>query len=95
MKVPRPRTVGNYPDRQIDCEMALEPAFQSHRDELIASGMTDREAAEWLLAATDGRYHVHDKLAADAVAAGWTIVEARGAIASLARRNADQSGVAG
>ena len=33
-----PRAPGNYPDREVDCQMAVEPAFQAVIDEAVGSG---------------------------------------------------------
>jgi len=33
-----PRDPSNYPDREVDCQMAVEPAFQAVIDEAVSSG---------------------------------------------------------
>ena len=38
---PRPASV--FEDRDIDCEFALEPAFQRLADDAITAGWTERE----------------------------------------------------
>ena len=42
-----PRAPGNYPDREVDCQMAVEPAFQAVIDEAVGSGW---ERSEVLIA---------------------------------------------
>ncbi|MCJ8510520.1 hypothetical protein MUU53_21885 [Rhizobium lemnae] len=42
-----PRAPGNYPDREVDCQMALEPAFQAVIDEAVETGW---ERSEVLIA---------------------------------------------
>lgn len=42
-----PRAPGNYPDREVDCQMAVEPAFQAVIDDAVSSGW---ERSEVLIA---------------------------------------------
>lgn len=42
-----PRVPGNYPDREVECQMAVEPAFQAIIDEAVRNGW---ERSEVLMA---------------------------------------------
>ncbi|TIR24048.1 MAG: hypothetical protein E5X34_13420 [Mesorhizobium sp.] len=39
-----PRRPGAYPDREIDCQQAMEPGFQAVVDCMVESGWTREEA---------------------------------------------------
>ena len=38
-----PRALGNYLDRELDCQMAVEASFQSVIDEAVGSGWNRSE----------------------------------------------------
>jgi len=40
----KPRRTGNYPDREVDCQEAMEPGFQSIIDCMIEVGWKREEA---------------------------------------------------
>jgi len=45
-RIQPPRIADDYPDRNLDCEMAAEDAFQSLIDQVIAAGWGAEEVAD-------------------------------------------------
>ncbi|CDX55830.1 conserved hypothetical protein [Mesorhizobium plurifarium] len=41
--ISKPRRTGDYPDREIDCEQAMEPGFQAIIDCMIEAGWIREE----------------------------------------------------
>jgi GrpB-like predicted nucleotidyltransferase (UPF0157 family) len=39
-----PRRAGDYPDREVDCQQAMEPGFQAILDCMAEAGWTREEA---------------------------------------------------
>ncbi|RTM07524.1 MAG: hypothetical protein EKK31_11255 [Hyphomicrobiales bacterium] len=39
-----PRRAGHYPDREVDCQQAMEPGFQAILDCMAEAGWTREEA---------------------------------------------------
>lgn len=84
-----PKHAGDYPDRAIDCEMAIEPHLLRIVDDLAAVGMSRHGAAQ-RVADTIERPE-HDDLVAEeiasivtwAVSAGWGASEISAALCSL------------
>jgi len=44
-----PKREGPYPDRELDCQMAIESAFRSVADTAGAAGWSDQEVAHALI----------------------------------------------
>ncbi|MDG4877683.1 hypothetical protein P9273_21505 [Mesorhizobium sp. WSM4935] len=42
--ISKPRRLGAYPDRDLDCQQAMEPGFQALVDCMVESGWTREEA---------------------------------------------------
>ena len=83
-----PKNDGDWPDRHLDCEMAMEDAFLAIADRLLVAGLSLEETAEQLIAgATDAEHWVAEDLrqvVAWTVHAGWRKAEASYAIIGLA-----------
>ncbi len=47
-RIAPPRTADAYPDRDLDCQMAAEDAFQDLVARIVAAGWSDEETAEAL-----------------------------------------------
>lgn len=90
MRIAEPRYPVDYEDREIDCQEAMEAAFQAIIRDLEQTGRPAEEAAEDALQASismddDGILSEQLRsLVAWAVAAGWGEAEARSAIRQLA-----------
>lgn len=44
----KPRRIGDYPDREVDCQEAMEPGFQAIIDCMVEAGWTREEAKRGL-----------------------------------------------
>ncbi|MEY9722120.1 hypothetical protein ABIA22_004674 [Sinorhizobium fredii] len=44
-----PKREGSYPDRDLDCQMAIESAFRTVADYAGAAGWTEQEVADALI----------------------------------------------
>jgi hypothetical protein len=53
--IARPRLRGNHPDRLCDCEIVLEPAFESLADAAVMAGWSEDEVEAALLRLTQAR----------------------------------------
>ncbi|RWM19666.1 MAG: hypothetical protein EOR72_00240 [Mesorhizobium sp.] len=42
--ISKPRRAGDYPDREVDCQEAMEPGFQAIVECMIEAGWTREEA---------------------------------------------------
>ncbi|WP_439618853.1 hypothetical protein [Shinella sp.] len=81
LKLNRPRSTGPYPDRDIGCQEAIEPAFLE-----LAKGLTPENIVE----TAGGKLPpVLVGLAKRAEAAGWSLEEAEVAISELAQNLLD------
>ena len=78
----------NHSDVILDCEKALEVQFRNIHDVMVWSGMSDPEAAQWLLTADDEPPIV--ALVKEAVDAGWPADIVRRAMLRLAKRNMER-----
>ena len=83
-----PKQTGDWPDRALDCEEAIEPAFIAIADRLQAAGLSPDETARQLVEATADRSHwaapMLRDIAEQAQAAGWHRLEVANGIVSLA-----------
>ncbi|MBD9650335.1 hypothetical protein IB267_18500 [Ensifer sp. ENS09] len=50
------KRAGSYPDRDLDCQMAMEDVFQSVAEYGEAAGWTEREVAEALIELAHNRW---------------------------------------
>ncbi|WP_425419632.1 hypothetical protein [Oricola indica] len=86
-----PRHDGDWPDRALECEEAMEDAFLDVFDRLQVAGMTPEQAAGELIEAAANPDHpfAHDlrQIAAWAKQAGWRATEVGNGIVSLAENN--------
>jgi hypothetical protein len=81
LKLNRPRSSGPYPDRDIGCQDAIEPAFLE-----LATGLTPDNIVE----TAGGKLpSVLLGLAKRAEAVGWSLEEAEVAISELAQNLLD------
>ncbi|RNC91500.1 MAG: hypothetical protein ED558_16510 [Oricola sp.] len=74
-----------YADQLIDCEMAMEAVFHDVHDALVRDGLSDREAADRLLAGVNEPQIA--VLVMDAVEVGWPNDLVRRAVLGLAGHN--------
>lgn len=44
-----PKREGSYPDRNLDCQMAIENAFRTMADCAVAAGWTEQEVTDALI----------------------------------------------
>ena len=84
-----PKVARIWPDRALDCEMAMESAFLAIADRLQVAGLSLEEAVEQLIAGSaDVDHWIGEDLrqvVAWAVHAGWRETEASYGIVSLAK----------
>lgn len=55
-----PKSTGLYPDRDLDCQMAMEDVFQSVAEYGEAAGWTEREVADALIELAHNRWFMLD-----------------------------------
>lgn len=92
MKITPPKRPDDYPDRRLDCQAAIEPAFKAMADRLEAAGTPDYELVDIAVAQEElGGEHATTpaeqslrELAAQAESAGWTPFETAAALVDLA-----------
>lgn len=49
MTIASPKTAADYPDRPLECQFAIEPAFQDLARRAQAAGWSEREVAAALI----------------------------------------------